>query len=145
MRIYQHTQKATSLLWILGAAAALVFLLGVGVEEGRWITLFVAVILLSTMVLFSSLSVEVTDADVLLSFGPGIIKRRFPVDDIEDAHVVTNPWYYGLGVHLTPQGWLYNVSGSEAVELTFESGPKVRIGSDEASRLLAAIRQATTL
>jgi hypothetical protein len=37
---------------------------------------------------------------------------------------------------------LFNVAGSGAVELAFDSGTKVRIGSDEPSRLLAAIRLA---
>jgi hypothetical protein len=43
---------------------------------------------------------------------------------------------------MTPHGWLFNVAGSEAVELRFDSGTKVRIGSDEPSQLMAAIRSA---
>jgi hypothetical protein len=142
MRIYRHTQQATTILWILGMAAAAVVLLGLRVEEARWVTLGVAAILLSTMFLFASLTVEVTDSDVHLSFGPGIVRRTFPVADIAAARLVHNPWYYGWGIHLTPSGWLFNVAGSEAVELSFRSGRRVRIGSDEATRLLAAVHQA---
>jgi hypothetical protein len=37
---------------------------------------------------------------------------------------------------------LFNVAGREGVELVFDSDTKVRIGSDEPSRLMAAIRLA---
>jgi hypothetical protein len=79
---------------------------------------------------------------VRLSFGPGVIRKSFEVDEIRDVHVVRNPWYYGWGIHMTPHGWLFNVAGREGVELVFDSDTKVRIGSDEPSRLMAAIRLA---
>jgi hypothetical protein len=94
------------------------------------------------MVLFASLTVEVTETEVGLAFGPGLIRKRFLVSDVEDARVVTNPWYYGWGIHLTPHGWLFNVSGSQAVELDLKTKRKVRIGTDEPTRLLDAIRRA---
>jgi hypothetical protein len=104
--------------------------------------LVVASILLVTLILFASLTVEVTDAEVRLSFGPGVIRKSFQVDEIRDVRVVQNPWHYGWGIHMTPHGWLFNVAGPGAVELTFDSDTKVRIGSDEPSRLMAAIRLA---
>ena len=35
----------------------------------------------------------------------------------------------------TPHGWLYNVSGWEAVEITLPSGKRFRLGTDEPRRL----------
>ncbi len=52
-----------------------------------------------------------------------------------------NPWYYGWGIRLTPHGWLYNVSGSYAVEIKTKTGKKYRIGTDVPNELEKAIRQ----
>ena len=37
-------------------------------------------------------------------------------------------------------GWLFNVSGLQAVEIFLRSGKKYRIGTDEPERLVEAIR-----
>jgi len=41
---------------------------------------------------------------------------------------------------MTPHGWLYNVSGLDAVEVTTKSGKKYRIGTDVPAELEQAIR-----
>ena len=78
-----------------------------------------------------------------LKFGPGVFQKSFPVGDVYSAQAVHNPWWYGLGIHRTRDGWLYNVGGSDAVELHLEGDRRARIGTDEPERLLAAIRQVT--
>ena len=45
----------------------------------------------------------------------------------------------GLGHPPDAEGWLYNVSGMEAVEIALRSGKMLRIGSDEASVLADAL------
>lgn len=142
MPIYSHKQAGTLILWLVGLSLALVAGIGMRLEEGLGIVVAVAGALSLTMFLFASLTVEVTGADVMLAFGPGLIRKRFPISEIVGARAVTNPWYYGWGIHLTPHGWLYNVSGREAVELDLKTGRKARIGTDEPSRLLAAITNA---
>jgi hypothetical protein len=142
MEPYRHTQRATAIQWAFGIAAVVVGLLAMRGGAGSGVLLVVAAILFVTVFVFASLTVEVTDAEVRFWFGSGLIRRSYQIDEIQDVRVVTNPWYYGWGIHMTPDGWLYNVGGSGAVELTFDSGSKVRIGSDEPSRLMAAIRLA---
>jgi hypothetical protein len=142
MQPYRHTQKASAIRWMLGIAVAILGWLAIRGGEGRSVMLIVAAILLVTSILFASLTVEVNDTEVRLSFGLGVIRKSFQVDEIRDVRVVRNPWYYGWGIHMTPHGWLFNVAGPEAVELTFDSDTKVRIGSDEPGRLMAAIRLA---
>jgi len=61
------------------------------------------------------------------------------LSQVQNAAVVRNKWYYGWGIRLTPGGWLWNVSGLDAVELTFKNGKKFRIGTDEPDRLLQAL------
>jgi len=48
----------------------------------------------------------------------------------------------GWGVHLTPCGWLYNVSGLDAVAITLRDGRKFALGTDDPHGLLAALRAA---
>jgi hypothetical protein len=91
------------------------------------------------LVLFASLTVKVDSRDVSLSFGIGIIRKKFPVSGIDSAGIVRNPWYYGWGIRKTPDGWLYNVSGMIAVELRMNSGERYRIGTNDPSGLLNAI------
>jgi len=92
-----------------------------------------------SLLLFSILTVKVDGDEVSLRFGIGIIRKRFPLSEIESHSAVRNPWYYGWGLRRTPIGWLYNVSGLEAVEITMKDGSKVRIGTDDPAGLDAAI------
>ena len=92
-----------------------------------------------SLLLFSILTVRVDGEEVSVRFGVGLIRKRFPLSEIESHSAVRNPWYYGWGLRRTPIGWLYNVSGLEAVEITMKDGGKVRIGTDDPAGLDAAI------
>ena len=81
-----------------------------------------------TVILFRSLTIELNYSELRCYFGDGLISRRFPLSEIVSASPVRNRWYYGWGIRLTPSGWMFNVSGLEAVELTFVSGNSIRMG-----------------
>lgn len=101
----------------------------------------VALILLACLVIFTSLVVEVNDERVWLGFGPGLVQRTFPLDTIRHAQAVRNPWYYGWGIRIIPGGWMWNVSGLDAVELELRNGRRFRIGTDEPEELADTIRR----
>lgn len=84
---------------------------------------------------FSSLTVEVTERELIWFFGPGVWRKGLARADIRDATAAQNKWWWGWGIHLTPRGWLYNVGGLDAVEILLTSGRTLRIGSDEAAKL----------
>lgn len=137
--VYEHTQAGVLICVSLGIA-----ILGMGVicwatPEGLAVTLAVLIVLVIALLLFCSLSVKVTEADVSLAFGIGVIRKRFALDEVAEAEIVRNRWYYGWGIKILRDGWLYNVSGLDAVELRFENGRRARIGTDQAVELLAAI------
>ena len=138
---YEHTQPGYVARAFMGTGlgVSLYFLIAQGFN---WPAFVVAVVLGACLVLFWSLTVKVTAREVVLAFGPGIIRKRFPLSEIESVKVVRNRWYYGWGVRLTPHGWLHNVSGLDAVELELRSDKKVRIGTDDPQGLADAIRQA---
>lgn len=141
MTIYKHTQPATlvRVTFIVVALLMLVVFLSTGLSTILLVTLAV---LFVCVVLFHSLTVEVTGEAVMVCFGPGLIKKSFSVADILKSHTVRNRWYYGWGIRFTPHGWLYNVSGLDAVEIGLCDGRTYRIGTDEPERLSRAIESA---
>jgi hypothetical protein len=60
------------------------------------------------------------------------------------SHTQTG-WYYGWGVRMGSGGWMFNVSGLDAVEIEMESGGRFRIGTDEPEELVRAIGQRTAI
>jgi hypothetical protein len=93
--------------------------------------------------LFYSLTVEIDATHLIFRFGIGLIRKRIPLAEIVEVRPVRNSWLYGWGIHRTPHGWLYNVSGWEAVEITLTSGKHLRLGTDEPQRLMQVLLAAT--
>jgi hypothetical protein len=75
-------------------------------------------------------------------FGIGLIRKRIDLAKVRAFRSVRNPWYWGWGIRLYPGGWLYNVSGLDAVELALDDGTELRVGTDEPERLVDALRRA---
>jgi len=144
MTTYRHTQfgTVTVLSLLFGLAVAGVIGLTAGGHPVSWM---VCAIMGFSLLLFYNLSVVIRDRTLTAAFGVGLIRKRFHLDEIRSARAVRNPWYYGWGIRLTPHGWMFNVSGLEAVELELASGRRFRIGTDEPHRLAAAIREAARI
>ena len=94
------------------------------------------------MLAFSRLTVTVDETRVSVGFGGGLARRRFALHTIAAASAVKVPWLSGWGIRLTPQGWLYNAWGRDAVQLRFAGGRRFTIGTDDPDALLAAIERA---
>jgi hypothetical protein len=106
------------------------------------VRLIVAVLIIMSGVLFSSLTVEISDGELRFHFGPGFWRKRFALTEVVDASVTQSSWWEGWGIRITPRGTLYNVSGTGAVEITLRSGQRFRIGTDEPEVLAEAVRMA---
>jgi hypothetical protein len=87
----------------------------------------------------------VGDGRVTVSFGIGLIKRSISVEQMQEISIVKNPMYYGWGIRMIPNGWLYNISGADAVELQLKTGRVVRIGSKDPNGLAEAVRRAVAV
>ncbi len=136
---YKHTQKGPVLAGGLFGTALFVVVLWARNNRNLG-TLFIGVLLIILGLFFSSMTVEVTDDRMVVFFGPGFLGRRFHLEQIRGVRRVRNPWYYGWGIHVTPHGWLYNVSGFDSVEIELSSGKTHRIGTDDPEKLIEAIR-----
>ena len=93
-------------------------------------------LLIITYLLFYGLTTKVVDGLVTVSFGIGLIRKRILLHRIKKVITVVNPWYYGWGVRFIPNGMLYNISGSDGVELQFNDTDRIiRIGTKDAGQL----------
>lgn len=138
---YRHTQTG---MVIIGSMAFLVLVTGVVAVTGPAPGAFalVPLLVLFFLWLFSSLTVEVDHEKVAIRFGPGLIRRTFLLADITAVRPVRNSWVHGWGIRMLWRGWLYNVSGLDAVEIAMANGRVHRIGTDEPQALAAAIEEA---
>jgi hypothetical protein len=135
---YQHTQFGTVVVGSL-AASALV-LVGLGLALGdRVFTLGGPIMMGIVGLLFYDLTVEIDATHLTFRFGIGLIRKRIPLAEIVAVSPVRNSWLYGWGIHRIQHGWLYNVSGWEAVEITLISGKRLRLGTDQPQRLAQAL------
>lgn len=140
---YRHAQSGRVLLLVMGGAAFL--LLALAALDGLpapMVLIGVATVGL-VMWLFHALAVEVDADAVRLAFGPGLFRKRIPLDSIRAVRVVRNPWWSGWGIRWLPgHGMLWNVSGFDAVELELAQRRRFRIGTDEPHALLRALERA---
>lgn len=142
--IYQHKQFGQAMLVIL-IIPTLVLIAGVGVSRSPVVLLpllIVLVVMTAAMFIFGSLTVEVYTGQVALYFGPGLLRRSIPLEQIAQVRIVRNPLWMGLGIHFFRGGVIYNVSGLDGIEITLDDGRLVRIGSDEPADLMRAIESA---
>ena len=141
---YKHTQIGWVMLVCCAAGVALILAIERSLPphaQRQVPSLFLAAIIVAVMSLFATLTVEVDSQLVRLSFGPGLIRKSFPLVDVADCRPVRNRWWMGWGIHGTPgRGWLFNVSGFDAVELTMKNGKIYRIGTDDPQKLNDAIQ-----
>lgn len=137
-KVYRHTQIGYLMIFVVGSG--LYLLLNFFYLHGFNI-FFVAVfaLLAVCLLLFAALTVTVEGQNLSIRFGIGIIRKKFPVREIDSTEVVRNPWYYGWGIRKTPDGWLYNVSGLLAVELRMKNGEKYRVGTNDPLGLREAL------
>ena len=137
MTRYQHTQIGHAIVWSL--LAIILIAGGLGHHAPP---LAVSIMLLVCLILFYRLNVTIDDETLCASFGPAIIRKRVPLADIVRCEPIRIRWWYGWGIHVTPCGWLYNVSGFDAVAITLRDGRKFALGTDDPHGLTAGIRDA---
>lgn len=90
----------------------------------------VSIILMLVCLLFFGLTTTVSSKNITVSFGIGLIRKNISLQKIKSVKLVENPWYYGWGIRLIPNGILYNISGQKGIELTFfDTDRVIRIGS----------------
>jgi len=137
---YKHTQIGYFLVTVYSIVVLFLGYFNI-MTSFHPLTLIALIIVLVILGTFSRLTVTVDDQMIKIQFGLRIIRKTFPLKEIEAYRVVKNPWYYGWGIRFTPRGWLFNVSGFSAIELRMKNGKLYRIGTDEPDNLAKALNE----
>jgi hypothetical protein len=146
--LYSHTQRGWALILAaaLGAlfAFVLVFVLPPAAAEPLpgWLPALIIGAPGLTLLAFGSLTVTIAEGQLTWRFGLGWPRKSLPLAEITLAEPTRTRFIEGWGIHLTRRGWLYNVSGFDAVLLTRRDGKSVLIGTDEPRALVAALERA---
>ncbi len=143
MSAYTHSQAGTiarltfAALFVLSVVA--MSFQGRNNPEVRWVFGLLSLSMFMGLLLFHSLTVDVSQGYLKIRFGVGLIRRRFLIKDIESAARIRTSWWHGWGIKLTPNGWLFSVSGFDAVQIVLKNGKRYCIGTDEPKKLHRAI------
>jgi hypothetical protein len=106
------------------------------------ILVFVIVTLIICLLIFYKMTIEIDETHLEFILGAGLIKKKYALKDIAACRPVRNSALCGIGIHLTSDGWLYNVSGLYAIELTFKNKKsKIRIGTDKSEEIAESINK----
>lgn len=146
MAAYKHRQQGRVLRLIIVAGSVVtfiaVFLASPNVDLGLiGILLIAAGAIYALAIQLTNLTTVVDDTDLSWWFGSGIWKKSVPLAEIASAEPVENKWWWGWGIRYYGKGWLYCVSGLQAVEIILTSGKHIRIGTDDPLGLAEALRR----
>jgi hypothetical protein len=136
---YEHTQIGYFTICILFGAA--IFVAVAGILTSARGGAMIEVILLISAIVFSKLTIKIDGDTLKACFAMGLICKKVPLTEIAACEPIRIRWWYGWGIHLTPYGWLYNVSGLEAVAITLRDGRKFALGTDDPQALIDAIER----
>jgi hypothetical protein len=136
---YEHTQIGHVIIWSL---LAIILIVNGGLIGHHAPPLVVSIMLLVCLVLFYRLKITSNDKTLCASVGPGIIRKRVGLAEIVACEPIRIRWWHGWGIHLTPYGWLYNVSGFDAVAIKLRDGGQFALGTNDPHGLTAGIRNA---
>jgi len=140
--IYKHSQNGKVLTLSMALLAVIFFILVALDPSQMWPAGIIVVVAVLIVWLFSSLNVAVDEHRFYFWFGPGVMQKNYSLKDVASCQPVSNPWWYGWGIHLTQDGWVYNVSGFKAVQIILTNGKKFRVGTDEPEKLSQVILNA---
>jgi len=140
MMHYRRTQIGWAVIVALDLSIVLIIVL-MSLYEFSWIPVFVALVLGLCTFLFASLTVEIDEEYLTARFGPGLVRKTIPLRHIVGYQTVRSHWYEGWGIRRVSGGWMYNVSGLDAVELTLQDGSRFRIGTNDPQGLREAFQQ----
>ncbi len=95
------------------------------------------------LMFFYKLTLIVNSEGIKIIYGIGLIRKTIKPDLIKGVRTTSVPWYYGMGIRLTPKGMMYNINGFNVVELKYqigESDKTVLIGTHRGEELVNALK-----
>lgn len=93
------------------------------IDKGGYI--FMMLLFGFVLLMFFGMTVTVTDSEILIRLGIGVINKKINLSDIQSVDTKKYPVYFGYGIRITPGGILYNVNGRHAVEIKLKNKKNV--------------------
>lgn len=128
---YRNRQPARVLAAIIGVPILVCLLAAMSRPEHGMSLWLLSTAFLVVFMLFSSLTIEIDHSSLAWRFGPGLIRKEIPLADIAAADIIRTRFLDGIGIHFTKHGWLYSVSGRDAVVVTLKNGSRFALGSND--------------
>jgi hypothetical protein len=129
--IQYGTFSIVLLILLLVISTLIIILSGEGSNFEISLLFFLILTFLICLSIFYKITITVDDTHLSFSMGIGFIHKKYLLSDIESCKPVKNPIWYGIGIRITPTGWLYNVSGRYAIEINFKTKKSnIRIGTN---------------
>lgn len=130
---YVDVQKGSALLDALSLSSTLTL-----ISTVIWPNLIGTLALLGqlgTMVCFCTLFIRVKEGYLMWQFGPGWVRGKVALPEIETCRVVRRRLAYGWGSCRTQRGWAFNPAGALALEIVYGGGRRLRLGTPRAHEL----------
>ena len=135
---YQKTQLGTTTL-IISAAVLILILALQGRSPYHLGSIAALVIIVACMIVFSSMTVRVTDTEVEWWLTLPLLRGHVPLDNIKSAAAAVASPIHSLGIRTNGRDWTWILSGRNLVEIILKDDKRIRLGTDDAPRLLKAI------
>jgi len=90
------------------------------------------------LLLFYKLTIQVGKNKLEFIYGIGMIKITKKIDNILSIEELKTPWYWGLGIRMTPKGWLFNIQSRESLCINYMFNGKenrILVGSKDREML----------
>jgi len=107
-------------------------------------TIIIEVIFIGIILLMYQLKITIDDSKISILLGIGLIKKSILLKNIAITSMkkVSIPWYYGIGIRLTPYGMLYNVQPGSALLIHSKNKQRsILVGTKDAKKLINIILQ----
>jgi hypothetical protein len=138
MNVYTHTQPGKLMVAVMSVMSVILVIIGLAIARPA---LFGVAVLAVAGWLFHSLTIQIADGELRWRFGPGLIHKQVSLKEIAAVETVRTSFVEGWGIHWGRFGWLYNVSGYDAVSIRLRSGKRFALGTDEPEILSRKLRE----
>lgn len=120
----------TQYAWVFYIVAGFIIVLSAISKADPTASALLTAVMAFVLLLFYKLTIKVNYSYIAFSFGIGLIRRKYRLQDITSCRAVK---YFplGWGVRFRPGVTIYNVSGNKAIELKLKGKKrKIWIGTD---------------
>lgn len=91
----------------------------------------------------ATMTTVVTPGELRLRYVPFFVDKHIAIAEIARFTPLNYSfWATGYGIHYSKYGWVYNMDGSEGVQVELRNGKRFLIGTQRPAELAAALEQA---